>query len=157
MGTPKFVVDLRKSVGTDLLVLVGVVGIIHDGFHNILLNKRSDTLEWAPIMGVIEPGEQPAAALLRELQEETNVAARIDGLAGVIAQPVTSYINGDIVQFTDLIFTGVYISGDTRVNDDESVDVNWFPAGCLPSMSDQNTERLRIASSFYGVTHFRTE
>ena len=71
MATPEFIVALRKKIGHDLLWLPGVSLVVVDDDGRLLLGRRSDNGQWAVISGIPEPGEQPAAAAVRECAEET--------------------------------------------------------------------------------------
>jgi 8-oxo-dGTP diphosphatase len=132
---------MRARIGTDLLFLPSVGGVVHNDLGEILLVRRADNGAWSLPSGTIEPGEQPADAALREIEEETGVTAIIERLAGVAAHPVL-YPNGDRCEFLHAWFRCRAVGGVARVNDDESVDVAWFPPGALPDVTDW--VRLRI-------------
>jgi 8-oxo-dGTP pyrophosphatase MutT (NUDIX family) len=141
MTTPKFILDLREKVGHDLLWLTGITGVVLDDAEQVLLVRRADTGRWSLPAGILEPGEQPAPALLREIQEETGVEAEIVRLVSIDTLPPGSYPNGDQVQFLDLCFSCRPLRGEARVNDDENLEVAWFPLDDLPALSD-----LRLAA-----------
>ncbi|MER6521833.1 NUDIX domain-containing protein [Streptomyces sp. NPDC001553] len=76
---PDLVSDLRKAVGPDcLLWLPGVVGVVLDEHGRVLLQRRSAAGLWTPLSGILEPGEAPAAGVVREVAEETGVRVRPD-------------------------------------------------------------------------------
>jgi 8-oxo-dGTP pyrophosphatase MutT (NUDIX family) len=134
MTTPKFILQLREKIGHDLLWLTGITGVVLDDQQQILLTRRSDTGRWSLPAGILEPGEQPAPGLLREIQEETGVEAEIVRLLSVETLPPTAYPNGDQVQFLDLSFHCRALRGEARVNDDENLEVAWFPLDHLPPL-----------------------
>ena len=70
MPTPEFVLDLRRHVGHALLPLVGVTAVVRDDAGRLLLGLRSDTRDWALPSGIVEPGEEPAVAVVREVGED---------------------------------------------------------------------------------------
>ncbi|GAA1612911.1 NUDIX domain-containing protein [Kribbella sancticallisti] len=133
MPTPKFILDLREKVGHDLLWLTGITGVVLNDEEQVLLVRRADNGRWSLPAGILEPGEQPAIALLREIQEETAVGAEIVRLVSIEALPPGAYPNGDRVQFLDLCFRCRHLTGTARVNDDESLEVAWFPLTDLPA------------------------
>ena len=60
MSTPEYILSLREKIGHDLLWLPGATAVVlHEG--RILLGRRSDNGNWAPITGIVDPGEEPAA------------------------------------------------------------------------------------------------
>ncbi|MBI2245583.1 MAG: NUDIX domain-containing protein, partial [Nocardioides sp.] len=102
----------------------------------VLLTRRVDNGEWAPITGILDPGEEPAVGAAREALEETGVQVRVDRLASVGASPQVVHGNGDLGVYLDLTFACTWVSGEARVADDENIDVRWWPVGALPPMSD---------------------
>ena len=107
--------------------------VVHED-GRLLLGRRADNGLWAVVSGILEPGEQPALAAVREVLEETGIDAVIEGLAAVSSNPETvRYKNGDRAQYLDLTFLCRAVStGDPRVADDESIAVGWFEADALP-------------------------
>lgn len=96
--------------------------------------------------GIVEPFEQPAAAILRELLEETRITAEVERLALLRTDPDVVYPNGDRCQFVAMCFRCRYLSGEAEVGDEESTDVAWFPADELPGeLTDIQIRRIRCA------------
>jgi 8-oxo-dGTP diphosphatase len=133
--------SLRDRIGHDLLLLPGVSAVVLNDAGEVLLGKRSDNGEWSLIAGVLDPGEQPAEAILREIREETGVEAVVERLAGVALHPVT-YPNGDRCHYLNTWFRCRAVGGEARVNDDESTDVGWFALDALPELSPYTRLRL---------------
>ena len=154
MPTPDFVLALRERVGTHPLWLTGVTAVVRNSRGEVLLARRVDNGQWALVSGILEPGEQPAEGLRREIEEETGVVARIDELTGVWTLPAQQYPNGDRAQYLDLCFTATYVSGEAQVNDDESLDVRWFALDDLPEMMERSRVRLERALAFRGRAWF---
>ncbi|MDX6259444.1 MAG: hypothetical protein QOH84_1132 [Kribbellaceae bacterium] len=145
MTTPKFILDLREKIGHELLWLTGITGVVLDDAERVLLVRRADTGRWSLPAGILEPGEQPAPALLREIQEETGVEAEIVRLVSIDTLPPGSYPNGDQVQFLDLCFRCRPLRGEARVNDDESLEVAWFTLDDLPPLIDRELNYIANA------------
>ena len=154
MPTPDFVLALRERVGTHPLFLTGVTAVVRNSQGEVLLARRVDNGQWALVSGILEPGEQPAEGLRREIEEETGVVATIDDLTGVWTLPPQEYPNGDRAQYLDLCFTATHVSGLARVNDDESLEVGWFALDDLPVMMERSRVRLERAVAFRGNTWF---
>lgn len=143
MPIPEYVRTIRAKIGTDLLWMPGVAAVVVDDRGRVLLGRRADTGEWASIAGILEPGEQPADAILREIEEETGVIAEVVDLLALRTDEPIQYPNGDNAQYLTLLFLCRYVSGEAHVADDESLEVAWFPPDDLPPMSVRQTERIR--------------
>ncbi len=93
----------------------------------VLLTLRADNGEWAPVTGILDPGEEPAIGAAREALEETGVVVTVDRLVSVSASPQVVHGNGDLGVYLDLTFDCTWVSGEARVADDENTDVRWWP------------------------------
>ena len=146
MPIPQFIVDLRARIGHDLLWLPGVTAVVLDDDGRVLLVRRADNDLWTLVTGCLEPGEQPAVGAVREVVEETAVTAVAERVLSVSAIPLRVYDNGDQAAYLDVTFRCRAVSGDARVNDDESVDVGWFTLGELPaSLPDRHRQCIQDA------------
>src|SRR5690242_4574300 len=134
MTTPKFILELREKIGHDLLWIPGISAVVLDDHDQVLLVQRADNGRWTLVAGILEPGEQPAVAIVREIHEETAVEAEVERLLGVESFPPHTYPNGDQIQVIDVAFRCRPIGGEARVNDDESTDVRWWPLDNLPPL-----------------------
>ena len=157
MPVPPFVLALRERVGHDLLWLPGVTAVVlrEDGPRpQLLLVRRSDTGEWTPVTGIVDPGEDPAAAAVREVLEEADVVATVQRLAQVgVVGPVV-YDNGDRSQYVDLTFRCRWVSGDPFPADGENTDARWFDLDALPPMSGSMSARVAAALPAHGEALF---
>jgi 8-oxo-dGTP pyrophosphatase MutT (NUDIX family) len=136
MPTPDFVTELRARVGHDPLWLSTAAGVVLDDNGQVLLGRRADTGIWALPGGIIEPGEEPADAAVREIFEETGVVAIPEALAAVTVCEQITYHNGDIVRYLELLFRCRATGGSARVNDTESVEVSWHALTALHDLAD---------------------
>jgi len=152
---PEFVVGLRRQVGTDLLWLSGVSAVVlHEG--RVLLAQRPSG-RWSVVSGILEPGEQPARAVVREVREETGTDVEVELLVDVVAQKPMSYENGDRAQYLDLTFLCRAVGGEARVADDESTDIGWFAPDALPEpLVESSRERIARALAYRDAPHDRT-
>jgi 8-oxo-dGTP pyrophosphatase MutT (NUDIX family) len=153
---PDFIRDLREKIGPAPLWLAGATAVVVDG-DRILLIRRSDTGEWTPITGIIDPGEEPAVTLVREALEEANVDIEVEWLSSTGVTRRVRYENGDEAQYLDLAFRCRYLGGDPRPVDGEASEVAWFPLDGMPPMSEEMTARVRHALREKGPAHFSRE
>jgi ADP-ribose pyrophosphatase YjhB (NUDIX family) len=146
MPTPDFIVELRKLVGTTPLPLVGVSAVVIRD-NEILLGHRSDNGALTPITGIVDPGEEPADAAVREALEEADVVIRATRLASVHQVARVTYENGDQADYLDLTFRCEWVSGDPYPADGEMTEVGWYDLDSLPAMDAEMRRRIASAMS----------
>jgi 8-oxo-dGTP pyrophosphatase MutT (NUDIX family) len=144
MPIPPYVRGLRDHIGHDLLMLPAASAILFNDAGQVLLGLRSDIEAWCPPGGIVDPGEQPATAAVREILEETGVHAEVERIVGTALLPFT-YPNGDVCQFLDIWFRCRATSGEARVNDDESLEVAWFDPTALPALDEYTRTQITVA------------
>jgi 8-oxo-dGTP pyrophosphatase MutT (NUDIX family) len=120
--------QLRKKVGHDLLLLPSAAVAIYDRQNGLVLCKHADKDIWVTPGGLIEPGEQPADAAVRETWEETGLMVEITGVLGVYGGPdlIVDYPNGDQAAYIGTIFRGRVVDGTMRPDGVEILDVRYF-------------------------------
>lgn len=161
MPIPEFVLALREKIGHDPLWLPGSSAIVLrrirdpespiDGASpkelEVLLVRRSDNGNWAPITGIVDPGEHPAVTAAREANEEARVEVEVERLTLLGVTDQVQHANGDKAQYLDLTFRCRWLRGEAAVGDDESTEVGWFPVEKLPEMREDLAYRIRSAVS----------
>lgn len=145
MPISPYIKSLRDVVGHRRLLLPGVTAVVFDHAGRLLLGQRSDNGRWALVAGVMDPGEQPAEAVVREVYEETAVHVVPERVSSVLTQPPNTYPNGDQTEFVDITFRCRAVGGEARVNDDESLAVGWFTLADLPPISEPARQRIEWA------------
>lgn len=151
MPIPDYIAGIRRVYGQGRLLLPGVSAVVVranliPGRVHLLLTQRSDTGQWSLPAGIVEPSEQPATAIVRELFEETRVTVEVERLALLATDPEVVYPNGDVCQFVSMCFRCRYVSGVAQVGDEESIDVAWFATDDLPDeLSGIQRRRIRCA------------
>lgn len=155
MPTPDFILDLRAKIGNAPLWLSGVTAVVIRD-DEVLLVRRADNGAWTPVTGIIDPGEEPAVAAVRETLEEAGCVVTAERLTSVHVTPPVTYANGDISQYLDLTFRMRWSSGDPTVSDDENSDCGWFPLHALPAMSEEMNYRIATAVDNRPEAQFRT-
>lgn len=146
MATPDFVLELRQFIGTRPLPLVGVTAVIIRG-DEVLLGRRSDNGALTPITGIVDPGEEPADAAIREAEEEAGVVIRVERLAWVHQIPRITYANGDQSDYLDLTFRCSWVSGEPWPADGEMTEIAWVALDRLDEVSEEMRERIAAASA----------
>ena len=157
MPISPFIVNLRKKVGTDLLMACGISAVVLNERRQVLLVRSNETDQWMPIGGMVEPGEEPADAAVREVFEETSVRMTPRKVAGVFDGPDVQYSNGDRVHYMTIVFLCVAISGEPHPSDNENSDARYFDPDQMPPLSDDHRRNISIALADRpdAVFHFR--
>ena len=128
--------EVRRVVGTRLLLLPGVAGIVRDEDGRVLFIRRADDGRWGLPAGGIEPGESPAHAIAREVHEETGLVVRPARVAGVFGGDGFRhrYANGDEVEWTVVVFECEVIGGVLAPLDGEAVELRYFVPNDAPQL-----------------------
>ena len=146
MPIPDFILELRAKVGHAPLPLVGVSAVVIRD-HQVLLGRRSDNGALTPVTGIVDPGEEPADAAVREALEEAGVAIRATRLASVHQVPRVTYDNGDQADYLDLTFRCEWLSGEPYPADGEMSEIGWYDLESLPAMDSDMRRRIASALS----------
>ncbi len=156
MPTPDFVVRLRDVIGHAPIPLVGVTAIVLRG-DEVLLGRRADNGALQPVSGIVETGEEPADAAVREVREEAGVQCRATRLALVHQMPRVTYANGDEVDYLTLTFRCEWVCGDPHPADGELTDVGWYDVDgidALAGLDDDHRRRIAAAIPLDGPAMF---
>src|SRR5699024_4957463 len=130
MATPDFILRLREKIGHDPLWLIGVTADVTNG-DSVLLVERTDNGRVTPVTGIVDPGEDPAVAGVREVAEEAGVTAEPEAVVWVRALAPMTFANGDEAQFLDHVVRCRWTAGDPHPADGENTRAWWCPVAEL--------------------------
>jgi ADP-ribose pyrophosphatase YjhB (NUDIX family) len=148
MLLPRWMRRLLVRVGKPSYT-VGAVGVIvHDGA--VLLVRLSYRKDWAMPGGLLNRGETPEAAVVRELWEEVGVAVVAGGQPGVVVDPRHRRVD---VVFRCELGPGVD-AGDARPRSAEILEVSWFPLDSLPALQQEAARALQLAGHVAEVSQW---
>jgi 8-oxo-dGTP pyrophosphatase MutT (NUDIX family) len=100
---------------------------------------RKGDLAWGLPKGLVELGEEPEDAAVREVQEETGLEARILSSLGEISY---WYVwDDERVRKKVAFFLMEATGGDVSEHDHEMEEVRWFPLADAPPRATYPTER----------------
>jgi 8-oxo-dGTP diphosphatase len=154
MGLSPYIRELRVKIGNDLILLPSVGAIILDEQRRVLLQRASDDGKWYTIGGGLEPGEQPADAVVREVMEETGLRVQPLRILAVQSSPLIVYPNGHQVQYIGTTFLCRVTGGHLHVADEESLEFRYFAADELPELRADHLLRVKLAMSEETVAFF---
>jgi 8-oxo-dGTP pyrophosphatase MutT (NUDIX family) len=109
--------------------MAGSCVIVKNEQGHLLLQKRSDTLDWGTIGGALEPGDSFEEAAARELYEEAGLTATDFKFVALLSgkDMYFKYPHGDEVYNVMAVFEAIGVTGEPKVNDDESLELAYFP------------------------------
>lgn len=125
MGASEYIRGLRERIGHELLILPGVAAVIRDDEGRVLTVRRNDDGELGLPAGIMQPGDTPAEAIVREVWEETGLQVRPTRIVGVVGGPPMrhEYPNGDQTETTCVVFECEVEGGGIAPQDDETSEV----------------------------------
>lgn len=149
MPVSDFVKGLRAKVGNELLHFPAVGVVAFDATGRVLLVRAAEDGKWTIPGGMVEPGELPAEAAIRETKEETGLDVELIRILGVFGGPLfrIEYPNGDRVSFVSTTFEGKVIGGNITPDGSETVEARYFSKEDLSSveLKPYIEETLRVA------------
>jgi 8-oxo-dGTP diphosphatase len=100
-----------------------------EGFEIVLISVGNPP-RWQLPKGIIDKGETPEVAAVREVREEAGIDARIDQLVEKVEYWYQASYSGERVRYHKFVhfFLMHYESGDTADHDHEVNEARWFPA-----------------------------
>ena len=134
-------------------LVVGSSAIVTDENGKILLQRRSDSGNWALPGGAMDIGETFAQSAVREVKEETGFDVRIDRIVGIYSDPghVFAYDDGEVRQEFSICLACTIVGGTLAVSS-ESTAVEFFPVEELPNLRMHESIRTRIRDYLDGKT-----
>jgi 8-oxo-dGTP diphosphatase len=135
MPISEYVASIRARIGQDLLMLPAVTAVVRDG-DRFLLARHADSGLWGLVGGSVEPGEQPADAVAREVLEEIGVRIRIIRILGAYGGDdlVVTYPNGDRVAYVSTAYECELLD-EPRPDHDELLELGWFTRDQMTSLA----------------------
>jgi ADP-ribose pyrophosphatase YjhB (NUDIX family) len=126
-------------------LVVGSSAVVVDDEGRILLQRRSDSGNWALPGGAMDIGETLAQSAIREVKEETGFDVRIERIVGIYSDPghVFAYGDGEVRQEFSICLACAIVGGELRVSS-ESTDVRFFSLDEVPGLTMHESIRIRI-------------
>jgi 8-oxo-dGTP pyrophosphatase MutT (NUDIX family) len=137
---------LRSKVGHEFLLMPSVTALVFDHDGRVLMVRPSQRDVWVAPGGAIDPDEAPQDALVREVREETGLVVEPRQLLGVFGGPEyrVSYANGDEVGYVMAVYECRATGGTLRADGDEIVEVRYFSASELESVTLSRSARILV-------------
>ncbi len=126
-------------------LVVGSSAVVVDDEGRILLQRRSDSGNWALPGGAMDIGETFAQSVVREVKEETGFDARIERIVGIYSDPghVFAYDDGEVRQEFNICLACTIVGGELSVSS-ESTDARFFSFDEVAELTMHPSIRKRI-------------
>ena len=136
MPPSPYIEGLRRLVGTRLLLLPSVAASIVNERGELLLQEKANE-PWSLPAGMIEPGETPERAIVREVGEETGLVVEPRRPLGVFGgrEFRYRYPNGDEVEYTVVLFRCVVTGRTGRALDEETASLRYIARRRMPPLA----------------------
>ena len=123
---------VSKSVRTETQISAGGA-VFRPGATGpeIALISVGKPARWQLPKGIIDKGERPEDAAVREVREEAGIDARIERLIEKVEYWYQAKEAGGRIRYHKFVyfFSMTYIGGDVADHDHEVNEARWFPAG----------------------------
>ncbi|MEU4563415.1 NUDIX domain-containing protein [Actinoplanes sp. NPDC023936] len=126
-------------------LIPGGSALVVNEHGGVLLQRRTDSGNWALPGGTMDIGETLDQCVVREVKEETGLDIEIIGLLGIYTDPqhVIAYADGEVRQEFNITYYGRVIGGTLAVSD-ESTDVRFVDPAEFDRIPIHDTVRLRL-------------
>ena len=133
-------------------LVVGSSAVVVDDEGRILLQRRSDSGNWALPSGAMDIGETFAQSVVREVKEETGFDVRIDRIVGIYSDPghVFAYDDGEVRQEFNICLACKIVGGELAVSS-ESTDVRFVALNEVTELTMHESIRKRINDCLGGA------
>ncbi|WJH33341.1 NUDIX domain-containing protein [Paenibacillus sp. CC-CFT747] len=123
-----YIMELRETLGSRPLLMPGACVLVRNEEGHLLLQKRSDSLDWGTLGGALELGESLEEAAARELREEAGLTAKAFRLIALLSgqDMYYRYPHGDEVYNVMAVYEAVEVEGIPTLNDDEGLELKYF-------------------------------
>lgn len=126
-----------------------VVGAILEKDGKFLLVQENintaDNRKWNQPAGWVDPGEDPVAAVVREVKEETGFDFEPTGLIGIYSLVRKDIEKDDVFPHAiKLIFRGKIVGGEQIGPNEEISDIRWFTKAEIDAMDNRTLRDIDI-------------
>ncbi|HOP57129.1 MAG TPA: NUDIX domain-containing protein [Bacillota bacterium] len=138
---------LRNMVGDNKVILCACSVVIVNEKNEVLLEKRSDNHLWGLPGGLMELEESIEECAIREVYEETFLKIRLTRFLGIFNNPMMRWREHDEARVIAFAFAAKIVGGSLRVNDHESLEMQYFSKDKLPRI--HSVDNYETINAYY--------
>jgi len=155
MSLPAYLVKYREILGHEPILIPSVTVLIRDQYQRILMARSRDSGLWVAPGGMVDPGENPASAAVREAWEETGLFVELTGILGVFGGPDcrVTYPNGDVADFVSTFFSARILSGQLHPQDEEIDELRFVAPSEIGGLNLAHWARVFLPPILAGEGH----
>jgi ADP-ribose pyrophosphatase YjhB (NUDIX family) len=129
-------------------LVVATSAVITDDQGRILLQRRTDSGNWALPGGAMEMNESLTDSVIRETREETGLDIEVTGIVGTYTDPkhIIAYTDGEVRRQFNICYTARILGGELQPSSESTALAFTHPRD-LDGLPIHRTQRLRL-------THF---
>lgn len=148
-----YVRSLRERIGNTLIVMPCVTAVIPDERGRLLMARHAGSGLWGTPGGAVDPHESPAAAVAREVREETSLIVSPGKVLGAWGGPdfFVTYSNGDQCSYVMIAIECRIIGGEMCPDDDEIEELRWVEESELSGLATPRWGRELLPMFFAHV------
>lgn len=137
----------------ELISAGGIAIRDRDSHRDVALIKTESEGRWQLPKGIIDPGETPEQAALREVREEAGISCEIINKVDVIDYWFVNKRSHDPERIHKFVhfFLMRYLSGDISDHDDEVFEARWVHFDDAISMLSFEAERCLLRKALKGL------
>lgn len=126
-------------------LVVATSAVVTDDAGRILLQRRTDSGNWALPGGGMEITESLTDSVTREVKEETGLDVEVTGLVGTYTDPrhIIAYTDGEVRRQFNVCYTARITGGQLTISD-ESTEIRFIDPAELDTLPIHHTQRLRL-------------
>ena len=140
--TQNYIQNLRSKVGHDKIILSVAGFCICNSDGEVLLQRRGDTDKWGFPGGVIELGETPQMAAVREAKEVTGLDVEVGRIIGVYTDLDITYSSGDRAQSIVIAYELITVGGELFCDQIETKELKYFSKDNKPILFTKSHDDL---------------
>jgi ADP-ribose pyrophosphatase YjhB (NUDIX family) len=126
-------------------LVVATSAVVTDHGGRILLQRRTDSGNWAMPGGGMEMNESLTDSVIREVKEESGFDIEVTGIVGTYTDPrhIIAYTDGEVRRQFNICYTARITGGELTISN-ESTEIRFVAPSEISSLQMHHTQQMRI-------------